>query len=290
MIESYDLLGIRIDNLDESTPAPDAYEEDSPLIALLKRGLFKKGNVVAYLDIHKLLKARKDARLKEIFANAFLVLPADGFVRWGVKALYGVDVPTIDSVKVMHDIFLLAEKRKYSFFVFGSETEYLMALSKRLKHYFPHVGVVGTYPEKIPPGWEEKVLEGIRKASPHFLLVAKRFPKDYYWIDDTKEKTRANVCIGAEDAINVFSGRVKPMPEWIVKLKLEWLYRLITKPWHIFFVFKYLYFFLLVLFEGGRRKRAVKKEKRMREKARRAEEKKKARDDAAGARDDEQEH
>ncbi|AUZ41515.1 WecB/TagA/CpsF family glycosyltransferase, partial [Bacillus sp. MBGLi79] len=34
-------------------------------------------------------------------------------------------------------------------------------------------------------------------------------------------------------SFDVFSGNVKRAPSWMIRLNLEWLYRLITNPWRL---------------------------------------------------------
>ena len=39
--------------------------------------------------------------------------------------------------------------------------------------------------------------------------------------------------IGLGGSLDGFAGNVKRAPQWMIKLNLEWLYRLIKEPWRI---------------------------------------------------------
>jgi N-acetylglucosaminyldiphosphoundecaprenol N-acetyl-beta-D-mannosaminyltransferase len=51
------------------------------------------------------------------------------------------------------------------------------------------------------------------------------------WLNEHLAKLEVPVCIGVGGSLDVLSGSKKRAPEWIQKLYLEWVYRLISEPW-----------------------------------------------------------
>ncbi|MBI4978378.1 MAG: WecB/TagA/CpsF family glycosyltransferase [Spirochaetes bacterium] len=241
MIESKKLFGVRVDIL-----SGDIENE-------LASALGVKGNVIVPLTMKKLLMLRRNAKLRETVNNAFLVLPADRFVQWAVRFLYKIYVPLVTESVLLNKIFALGNAKRLSYFFYGSTDEHLFVLQQKLKRLYPGLTIVGAYREKIPDGWEEKVIEGIRKTDATFLLLMMRFPRDMSFIAEHKDKLHLTFYLGS-DALNYFSGRKKPPPPWAIDRGLEWLSSALARPWRIHAVFRYLRFLILVLFEKFTRK------------------------------------
>lgn len=221
------------------------------LTDIIADGIGMRGNLIVPLNTRKLLSLRKkkNKSLRDIVNNAYLVLPSDRFVAWALRFMYHQYVPVIPENVLLNKIFTFADKKGLSFFIFGADEEHLVALQKGVKRLFPSINIVGSYREKIPAGWEEKVRVGIRKSDATFFLTFLRFPKDITFINTYKNDLRLVYYAGCEEGLNRYSGRIKPSPDWAVDRKLEWLSDLIARPYRAFRVFRYLLLALLVFRE-----------------------------------------
>jgi len=81
------------------------------------------------------------------------------------------------------------------------------------------------------------------------LFVAFGSPKQELWIAENLEKLPVKVAIGVGGSFDFISGKVKRAPEWMRKIGLEWLFRLIIQPWRIKRQFSLVIFSLLVFKE-----------------------------------------
>ena len=50
---------------------------------------------------------------------------------------------------------------------------------------------------------------------------------------DHREDLKVGLMIGLGGSLDGFAGNVKRAPRWMIRLNLEWLYRLIKEPWRI---------------------------------------------------------
>ncbi|HAA08621.1 MAG TPA: glycosyltransferase, partial [Syntrophomonas sp.] len=66
--------------------------------------------------------------------------------------------------------------------------------------------------------------------APQILFVGLGAPRQEWWIDQYKNQLKVPVCIGVGGSLDVISGLKQRAPGWIIKLNLEWLYRLIAEP------------------------------------------------------------
>jgi N-acetylglucosaminyldiphosphoundecaprenol N-acetyl-beta-D-mannosaminyltransferase len=99
---------------------------------------------------------------------------------------------------------------------------------------YPGVRVVGAYGP--PFGFErdtvenDRILDGIRAASPELLLVGLGAPKQELWVHTHRARIDAAValCIGA--TIDFLAGEKARAPRLMQRLGLEWFHRAMTEP------------------------------------------------------------
>jgi exopolysaccharide biosynthesis WecB/TagA/CpsF family protein len=77
---------------------------------------------------------------------------------------------------------------------------------------------------------KQEIIQTIKDAAPHILLVALGAPKQELWIKKYKNQLNVPVCIGVGGSFDVLAGHKKRAPQIMIKLNIEWLYRLISEP------------------------------------------------------------
>ena len=77
---------------------------------------------------------------------------------------------------------------------------------------------------------EEPLLDRIRQARPHILLVAFGAPKQELFIHGALASLRPAVAIGVGAGFDFIAERVRRAPRWMSKSGLEWLFRLAQEP------------------------------------------------------------
>ena len=82
------------------------------------------------------------------------------------------------------------------------------------------------------------------------LFVGLGFPKQEKWILEHKDEIPARVIMAVGGSLDFLSGRVTRAPEWIQKVGLEWLFRLMIQPWRFFRQLRLLHFSALILVEA----------------------------------------
>ena len=75
-----------------------------------------------------------------------------------------------------------------------------------------------------------KVINKINEFNPDVLLVAYGPVKQEKWIYQYKEKLNAKILIGVGGTFDELTGKVKPVPEWMSRSGLKWLWRLLIQP------------------------------------------------------------
>ena len=77
---------------------------------------------------------------------------------------------------------------------------------------------------------EESVIERIVNFSPKLLLVALGSPAQEFLIAKYRHLFKNTVMVGVGGSFDIFAGKLSRAPRLFIKLKLEWLFRILQEP------------------------------------------------------------
>lgn len=76
----------------------------------------------------------------------------------------------------------------------------------------------------------DEISKEINKIKPQYIWISLGAPKQEEFMYKILPKINQGVMLGIGAAINWFAGEIKDIPNWIIKLRLIWVYRIITEP------------------------------------------------------------
>ena len=203
----------------------------------------KKSFIVA-INPEKILKARKDEKLKNLLNAATYQIPDGIGVIYASKLQKGKIKSRVTGIDCMEMLCNLSNKKGYKIFMYGAKEEVIIKAKEKLEEKYPNIKIVGTM-----NGYEkdnEKIIKAINKSKADIIFVAMGSPKQELWITDNMDKLCVNIYQGVGGSFDVMSGNIKRAPIWMQKHGLEWFYRLVKEPKRIFRQLK-LFKFLLIL-------------------------------------------
>ncbi|GEM_PF-5223050 len=134
---------------------------------LLDRISVRQGGYVCFSNIHTVVMARKDLRLREITNNSFLSM-SDGKPLSIVAKWRGLtDVDRVAGPDFMPYFIHVAKKIRH--FFFGSTTEILKNLAVNIREQFPEAVIAGYYSppfEAISDSEMKEIIAIINQAKP----------------------------------------------------------------------------------------------------------------------------
>jgi N-acetylglucosaminyldiphosphoundecaprenol N-acetyl-beta-D-mannosaminyltransferase len=218
---------------------------------LVKEG---QGGAVFTPNVDHVVKAERDANLRQAYQAAGLCL-ADGKPLVWASRLLGWPLP--EKVSGADLIVPLAERaaaRGWRIYLLGAGPG-VAEKAATLFHQSYGIDVVGTdAPIVAADGTPTNdVVERIRAARPHLVLVALGAPKQELFIHRASVDLRPAVALGIGAALDFFTGTVKRAPQWMSEAGMEWLYRLGQEPrrlWRRYLINDPL--FLATLYRGLR--------------------------------------
>jgi len=242
-----DILGLPLHPL--SADAMEAFI-DSVVVACQKALVF-------HLNIHGANLALRHPRFRRFFHEAHLVFCDGEGIRWGARLL-GLDPPP--KVALTRWIWRLcahAQNKGYRVYLLGAKPGVALQAANRLREKFPALKIAGCrdgYFQKESDE-NEMVIQEINRLEPDLLVVCFGMPLQEKWICDHWKRINAHVFLPAGAVLDYVSGGLKEAPSWMVRLQMEWLFRIGVEPKRL--GMRYLVdipcFFFCIFLEGMKR-------------------------------------
>lgn len=151
-------------------------------------------------------------------------------------------------------LFECAKKGK-GVFLFGAKPGVAEAAGQKLCEKVPELIISGTRDGYFKPEDTDDIINQINESGAAVLWVCLGAPKQENWMAENKDKLKVGVMLGLGGSLDVYAGNVKRAPKWMIKMKLEWLYRLIKEPWRFSRMIKIPGVLVLARREKKRRKK-----------------------------------
>lgn len=199
--------------------------------AVLARVATGYGGYVCFANVHTVVMAHNDPRLRSITNGSFLSMP-DGKPLAIIARLRGIgDVERVAGPDFLPQFVCAASKLRY--FFYGSTQQTLEGLVARLRRDCPEINIVGSY---SPPFREMTVTEInetiklINDTKPDVVWVGLGAPKQEYWMAEYWEQLRPAIVLGVGAAFDFHAGKLARAPTSVQAVGMEWLHRLSQEP------------------------------------------------------------
>jgi N-acetylglucosaminyldiphosphoundecaprenol N-acetyl-beta-D-mannosaminyltransferase len=226
VLQSVNICGVRIDKIsfDEAV--------ESIVHHALSPGAAPR-YVVTPNAQHILLRQR-DALFREIYKNAFLIVPDGVALLWAARFLGTPLCGRVNGTDLFERLCEVAVEAKLRIFLHGGRPGAADTAAQILQARYSGLDIVGTYcpPYEFEIDSAELALINakIELAAPHILFVGLGSPKGEYWIFANHRKIRVPISIGIGASFDFVSGMVKRAPKWMQRSGLEWFFRLMIEP------------------------------------------------------------
>jgi N-acetylglucosaminyldiphosphoundecaprenol N-acetyl-beta-D-mannosaminyltransferase len=210
----------------------------------------KQSSYICVANVHMTIEAYWDSKYADMVNDADLVTPDGMPLAKAMKLFYGLRQDRVAGMDLLPDLLEKAEKENLGVFFYGGTDEMLQKTKAFVQATYPDLKEQAYYspPFRALTAEEEvSVIQQINNSGAQLVFVALGCPKQEKWMAGMKGKI--NACmLGIGGALPVMIGMQKRAPQWMQKLSLEWLYRLIQEPKRLFkryFVTNTLFIWLL---------------------------------------------
>lgn len=178
-----------------------------------------------------IMAAQDDLEFKRILNRSALNLPDGIGVVWAAKRQGRVVRERVAGSDLIYQLADRAVKTGWRIFLLGAANGVADQAAIKLQALYPGVNIVGAWAGSPRPEDDDEAVRRIRATGADIVLVAYGAPKQDKWIDRNLARTGASVAIGVGGSFDFVVGTQRRAPQWIRRLNLEWLYRLVREPW-----------------------------------------------------------
>ena len=186
------------------------------------------GGQIVTLNAEMTMAAKADAALGSAIAHADLVIPDGAGVVWALGR-HGYRVRRSPGIELARQLLVYAAAHRWRVALVGASPEVMDLLVARLQAEIPDLDVAfaihGYQDREQWPGIEQQLLA----AQPDLVLAALGVPRQETWIQHL-HLGQQGLWMGVGGSFDVWSGCKQRAPEWMGRLQIEWLYRLIQEP------------------------------------------------------------
>jgi N-acetylglucosaminyldiphosphoundecaprenol N-acetyl-beta-D-mannosaminyltransferase len=194
----------------------------------------RRGGWVITPNLDHMRRLRSDAKLRELYASASLVV-ADGMPLIWASRLQGTPLPErVAGSSVITALSARAAERGRSVYLLGGSAGTAQEAAEALRRRFPGIRVAGTYYPEM--GFEndemqiQQLIEHLNKADADIVYVGLGSPKQEWLIGRIRGRLPRAWWMGVGISFSFLSGHVLRAPPWMQKWGLEWLWRLVQEP------------------------------------------------------------
>lgn len=166
---------------------------------------------------------QKSSKIKAILELPFIALAPKRFQKILKERVTGTDL--------VQEICKKAAHSPLKIYFLGAAPGIAEIAAEKLEKKYPGVKIVGTFVGSPDPKDIQEIINRINVTDPDILFVAYGAPKQEMWIHDNLHRLPSvKKAIGIGGAFDFIAGKRKRAPEFMQKLGLEWLFRLIQEP------------------------------------------------------------
>ncbi len=214
---------------------------------------------ICFANVYSLMEAHDSPEFRRSIESADLVTPDGMPLVWGLRLL---GVPTATRVYGPDLTLLLlaaAEAQQVPVAFYGGTKAALDKLLSFARTRFPSlvVGYAFSPPFRhLTLQEDEHVVEAIRSSGVGIVFVGLSTPKQELWMAAHRGRVNA-VMLGVGAAFDFLSGAKPQAPRWMMRLGLEWFFRLCSEPKRLWKRYckhnpRFLFYFLRQLLFGSR--------------------------------------
>ena len=212
--------------------------------------LIKEGKIVINtINAHSYIVAKKDTEFKKALLKSEVLLPDGEGIVFMTKQLQGVKIKKIAGADLHFFLLNYANKKHLKCFYFGSSLKTLNLIKSKVSKLYPNVKFSFLSPpfkNSFTDADNQKMISQINSFGPDILFVGMTAPKQEKWVIQNKDLIDAKILCSIGAVFDFFAETKRRAPNWLINLKLEWLYRSFT-AWRL--TKRYLYSTPLFLIE-----------------------------------------
>jgi N-acetylglucosaminyldiphosphoundecaprenol N-acetyl-beta-D-mannosaminyltransferase len=199
--------------------------------------LLRESRYVCEAPVNMVMESYDSAEYRHIINQADLVTPGGMPIVWVMRLLGIRNQPRVYGPNLMLHLCAYAAQNDLSIGLYGGSPSALSGLASELKRRYASLKIGYAYSppfRPLTPDEDRDVCRQIEQSGVQILFVGLGCPKQERWMAQHRPGLPV-VMLGVGAAFDFISGEKPWAPEWLQRMGLEWLYRLVTEPRRLWF-------------------------------------------------------
>lgn len=173
-------------------------------------------------------EAMHDEDFRSLLNGAAMVLPDGVGVLLGAKLLKTPLKEKVTGVDFAAGLLPILEAEGKKLYLLGSKPGVAELAAQNMLARCPNLQICG-----MADGYfkdEAPVVEAINRAGADVLFVCLGSPKQERFMQAHTQELNVSLMIGLGGSLDAFAGTFKRAPDWVIRIGMEWFYRLCKEP------------------------------------------------------------
>jgi N-acetylglucosaminyldiphosphoundecaprenol N-acetyl-beta-D-mannosaminyltransferase len=187
---------------------------------------------VCVANVHMAMEVYDSPQFAAVVNQAALVTPDGMPLVWALRLFGAKQATRVYGPTLMLHLCAAAVRDNLSIGLYGGTEQSLADFVMFLQDRFPGIQIACQIAPPFRPITESEAIADtaeINRSGAQILFVGIGCPKQENWMAAQSGQINA-VMLGVGAAFDFHSGRVKQAPNWMQKVGLEWLFRLVQEP------------------------------------------------------------
>lgn len=189
------------------------------------------------LNPHSFITATRDEEFHNALKESDFLLPDGEGICYTLRKWRGIEVKKIAGDDLHRYLLAKMAEQGGKVYYLGSTEEVLRRIAERVGKEYPTVEVrtwTPSFCERLSETESREIIADIERFAPNVLLVSMTAPKQEKWVYEwatLRGELRSPQVIASIGAVfDFYAETVKRAPQWAVRMKVEWLVRLLKEP------------------------------------------------------------
>jgi len=221
-LESVHILGMRVDKT--------SYAHASGLIC--NWAAAGSSRYVCIATVNNVMESFDSPEFLRVMNESDLVTPDGMPLVWGLNLLGRKDATRVYGPDLTPKVLAEAERLRIPVGFYGGSASTLARLRQVVSEQFPGLEIAYAYSppfRALSSEEDEAVVNSIKASGAKILFVGLNTPKQDFWMAAHRGRV-ASVMVGVGAAFDFLAGSKPQAPRWMMRIGLEWLFRLATEP------------------------------------------------------------
>ena len=192
----------------------------------------RSSRYVCVATVSQVMEAYDSADFVRVMNEADLVTPDGMPLVWGLRRLGHSGATRVYGPDLTPVVLQAAAANHLPVGFYGGSPQALERLQRAMLQQIPGLEIAYAFSPPFRPltaEEDEHVVEKINLSGARILFIGLNNPKQEYWMAAHRGRVQA-VMLGVGAAFDFLSGTKAQAPRWMMRIGMEWFFRLVTEP------------------------------------------------------------